>query len=82
MRYVIGAIAAIASVCISAPAFAAACTVGTCTITDGTLSETTPISIGGAEAGNTFTWQTLILAAIGSVVALGLARATFRSVAK
>ena len=34
------------------------------------------LGVGGPAAGNTFTWLSLILAAIGTLIALGLARAT------
>jgi uncharacterized membrane protein YeaQ/YmgE (transglycosylase-associated protein family) len=34
------------------------------------------LGVGGPEAGTTFTWLSLILAAIGTAIVLGLARAT------
>jgi uncharacterized membrane protein YeaQ/YmgE (transglycosylase-associated protein family) len=40
------------------------------------------LSVGGPAAGNTFMWQSLILAAIGAAIALGLARATSRQPAR
>lgn len=40
------------------------------------------LSVGGPASGNTFTWLSLIIAAIGTAIALGLARATSRQTAK
>jgi uncharacterized membrane protein YeaQ/YmgE (transglycosylase-associated protein family) len=39
------------------------------------------LGVGGPAAGNTFTWLSLIVAAIGAIVALGLARASSRRAA-
>jgi uncharacterized membrane protein YeaQ/YmgE (transglycosylase-associated protein family) len=37
------------------------------------------IAVGGPASGNTFTWLSLIVAAIGSAIVLGLARATAKT---
>ncbi len=37
------------------------------------------LAVGGPASGNTFTWLSLIVAAIGSVIVLGLARATAKT---
>lgn len=37
------------------------------------------LSVGGPASGNTFTWLSLIIAAIGSAIVLGLARATAKT---
>ena len=40
------------------------------------------LGIGGPAAGNTFTWLSLILAAMGTIIALGIVRATSRQTAR
>jgi uncharacterized membrane protein YeaQ/YmgE (transglycosylase-associated protein family) len=40
------------------------------------------LGIGGPAAGNTFIWLSLILAAIGTIIALSIARATSRQPAR
>lgn len=37
------------------------------------------LNVGGPVSGNSFTWLSLIIAAIGSVIVLGLARATAKT---
>ncbi len=40
------------------------------------------LGVGGHAAGDNFTWLTLIVAAIGATIALGLARATAKQTAR
>lgn len=40
------------------------------------------LSLGGPAAGNTFTWQSLLLAAVSAFIFLGLARATSKQAAR